>query len=63
MISRIVLTPTDTGMEVKLEGDLAGILNIATTSRSDGGASPANIALKRKNTLEGRLVWSMLRSN
>ena len=38
LISRIVLTPMDSGMEVRLEGDLAGILSLAAGTNSTGSA-------------------------
>ena len=62
LISRIVLTPTDTGMEVKLEGDLAGILSIATASRADGGIAGISGLSKYKSRPRGAAGLSELHS-
>ena len=63
LISRIVLTPSHSGMEVKLEGDLAGILNIAMSSRADGVSSPSNVLFQRKNRPRGAAGLSELHSH
>ena len=62
LISRIVLTPSHSGMEVKLEGDLAGILNIAMSSRTNGGITGINGLSKRKNRPRGAAGLSELKS-
>ena len=62
LISRIVLTPSHSGMEVKLEGDLAGILNIAMYSRTNGGITGINGLSKRKNRPRGAACVSELHS-
>ena len=46
---RIVLIPSHSGMEGKLEGDLAEMLNIAISSRTNGGLVSLNSSTKRKN--------------
>lgn len=62
LISRIVLTPSHSCMEVKLEGDLAGILNIATASRTNGGGAGINGLSKRKTRPRGAAGLSELKS-
>ena len=34
LISNVVLTPTDEGLELDVQGDLAGILTVASNARS-----------------------------
>ena len=62
LISRIVLTPTEQGMEVKLEGDLAGMLSLAAGSGLAKGGASTNGSFKRKNRPRGAAGLSELKS-